>query len=57
MNELEALLRDIDVLRENLNKILNKRHSSLTDPEIISASQKLNTAIVKYTALVNKIDT
>ena len=53
MTELEALLNDIEKLRQNLNNLINK-NSNLEDPEIISASQILNVAITKYNEIVIK---
>ena len=53
MTELEALLNDIEKLRQNLYNLINK-NSNLEDPEIISASQILNVAITKYNEIVIK---
>ena len=38
----------------NLNKLINDEDKSLQDPKVISASQMLNVAIVKYTEIVDK---
>lgn len=55
MNELQALLNDIEKLRENLHDIINQNNGiNLTDPEIIAASEILNAAITKYNEIINK---
>lgn len=55
MNELQALINDIEKLRENLHDIINQKNGiNLTDPEIVSASEILNAAITKYNELINK---
>lgn len=53
MNELKILLNDIEKLRENLHKLINAKDVNLTDPEIITASQMLNAALVKYNEIVS----
>ncbi len=53
MSELETLLNDIEKLRQNLHELINQKHVGLTDPEIVSASQMLNAAILKYTEIIN----
>lgn len=52
MNELENLLNDIEKLRENLHNLINKKNINLTDPDIISASEILNSAITKYIEII-----
>ncbi len=54
MSELENLLYEIEKLRENLNKLIEKKQQNFQDPEIIAASKTLNTAISKYNELVFK---
>lgn len=54
MNEIDALLQDIETLRNKLHKLLEDKNVNLQDPEIISASQMLNAAIAKYNEIVEK---
>jgi len=54
MNELEALLNDIEKLRQNLYKLINEKNLNLADSEIISASELLNAAITKYIEIIDK---
>lgn len=56
MTELEDLLNDIDKLRENLYNLINEKNVNLADPEIISASEILNTVITKYIEIINRKD-
>jgi hypothetical protein len=52
--ELEQLLKDIETLKKNLNDLISEKGANLQDQEIIAASQILNTAIVKYSEIINK---
>lgn len=54
MNEPGELYRDIERLRDRLYYLIRERNEDLQDPEIISASHALNTAINKYNRLLNK---
>ncbi|WHH59881.1 aspartyl-phosphate phosphatase Spo0E family protein [Petroclostridium sp. X23] len=54
MLELEKLLEDIEKLRETLHQLIDKKGLNLQDPEIISASEDLNTAITKYNKFIEK---
>lgn len=51
MKELESLLNDIEKLRALLIKLIEEKND-LQDPEVITASQNLNQAIVKYQELL-----
>lgn len=51
---MEALLQDIEKLRQNLYKLMNEKGTELIDEEIVSASEMLNTAITKYNEIVLK---
>ncbi|AFM39853.1 Spo0E like sporulation regulatory protein [Desulfosporosinus acidiphilus SJ4] len=46
MSEISDLIKQIEELRANLIKI--KEGKSYTDPEVISASQRLDEALDKY---------
>lgn len=54
MDELKELLQDIEKLRNNLYKLIDAKNANLLDPEVISASQILNAAIVKYNQIMEK---
>jgi hypothetical protein len=53
MSELDDLLNDIEKLKYTLNKLIEQNQGDLQDPEIMSISEIINAAIVKYTELLN----
>ncbi|MGE5630706.1 MAG: Spo0E family sporulation regulatory protein-aspartic acid phosphatase [Caulobacteraceae bacterium] len=56
MAELNDLLKDIETLRENLIKLIEKNEYNLQAPDVIAASQILNAAIIRYNEFIkNKI--
>jgi len=55
MNEIEDLLNDIEKLRQNLHNLISKNNINLSDPDIISASQILDSAITKYNEIINNM--
>lgn len=52
MTEIESLLNDIEELRKTLLDVIEKSNWDLLDKEVLSASQSLNSAIVKYNKLL-----
>lgn len=52
MSEIKELLEDIDRLRENLHRLIERHGYDLNDPEVLEASKDLNTAIVNYNFLL-----
>ena len=54
MSEIEDLIKDIEKLKMNLDKLINSKSFDLQDPEIVSASKILNAAITKYNELINE---
>lgn len=54
MNEIEDLLKDVDILREQLNSLINKKQGDLQDPEVIAASKILNAALNQYNKLIGE---
>ncbi|NLK72119.1 MAG: Spo0E family sporulation regulatory protein-aspartic acid phosphatase [Clostridiales bacterium] len=52
MTEIESLLNDIEELRKTLLDVIEKSNWDLLDKEVLSASQNLNAAIVKYNKLL-----
>lgn len=54
MSEIQDLLYDIEKLRKNLEELIDKKQSNLQDPDIIAASQILNSAISRYNEFILK---
>ncbi len=54
MSDIKQLIKDIDKLKKNLNQLIEKKGFNLQDPEIIKASQDLNSFITKYNDLITK---
>ena len=52
MTEIQKLLYDIEILRKNLEELIDKKQANLQDPDIIAASQILNSAISKYSEFI-----
>jgi hypothetical protein len=56
MEEPKDLLKDIEILRETLIKLIQENNSNLQSPDVIAASQILNAAIAKYNEFIkNKL--
>ncbi|MDZ4975760.1 Spo0E family sporulation regulatory protein-aspartic acid phosphatase, partial [Clostridium perfringens] len=45
MSELDELLKDIDILREQLERLINEKQGNLVDQEVVAASKVLNAAL------------
>jgi hypothetical protein len=57
MPEIEEILREIEELRENLNKLAESKSEKFTDPEIVSVSKELDVLLNTYYRLItNKIE-
>lgn len=52
MSELEDILTKIEELREKLNRLTEQK--ALTSPEVIEASQQLDTVLNQYMKVVKK---
>ncbi|SES88410.1 Spo0E like sporulation regulatory protein [Natronincola peptidivorans] len=52
--DIKKILNDIEILRKNLDKLIEEKSSNLQDPEIIEASQVLDEAISKLNRLIFK---
>lgn len=48
LSEIKLLLEDLEKLRKNLEELIERRKGNLQDPDIIIASQMLNSTITKY---------
>lgn len=57
MSELEDLLKDIDILRKQLEALINLKDGNLVDHEVVTASKILNAALNQYNKFIKeKID-
>ena len=54
LSEIEELIKDINKLKKNLDKLIEKKEFNLQYTEIIKASQELNDFIIKYNELITK---
>lgn len=54
MSEVEQLLKDIEKLRDNLNKIAKDKKYNLQDQEVLEASRTLNECLTEYNKIVEK---
>lgn len=48
MSEAEALLKDIEILREQLENTIKQKKENLINLEVISVSRMLNSLLNKY---------
>ena len=48
MSELEELLKDIHILRIQLEHLINKKQGNLVDKEVLKASRILDAALNQY---------
>lgn len=53
MYELENIMKQIEKLREKMNNLLKKK-GSLLDPEVIAASQILDSVLNEYYKILRK---
>jgi hypothetical protein len=54
MSELEELLKDVEILRSNLEYLINEKQGNLVDLEVVAASKILNAALNQYNKLINE---
>ena len=54
MSEIQDLMGDIEKLRKNLEELIEKKQANLRDPDVLVASQILNSAISKYNEFILK---
>lgn len=48
MNEIEELLKDIEMLRDNLQQLIERKKGNLIDTDVIAASKILNGVLNQY---------
>lgn len=51
---MEKLIKDIDILKESLNELIEKKDFNLQDVKIIKASQELDIVITRYNDLITR---
>lgn len=54
MSEIENLIENINILKKNLNELIEKKDFNLQNPEVIKASQELDIMIAKYNDLITR---
>lgn len=54
MSEVEDLLKDVDILREKLEYLINEKQGNLVDPEVVAASKILNAALNQYNKFIEE---
>jgi hypothetical protein len=54
MSELEDLLRDVEILRANLEYLINEKQGNLIDTEVVSASKILNAALNQFNKFIDE---
>lgn len=52
MSELEDLLKDVEILRGQLEQLINSKQGNLVDPEVVAASKILNAALNQYNRFI-----
>ncbi|HEY5560200.1 MAG TPA: aspartyl-phosphate phosphatase Spo0E family protein [Clostridiaceae bacterium] len=53
MSELEELLKDVEILRDKLERVIQEKYGNLVDPEVVSASKILNAALNEYNKVMD----
>ncbi|PJI07173.1 MULTISPECIES: aspartyl-phosphate phosphatase Spo0E family protein [Clostridium] len=53
MSEIEEIKEQIEKLRVNLNKLIDE-NGNLVNPDVVAASQMLDTVLNKYNEIINK---
>ena len=54
MSEIEDLMKDVEVLREKLLYIIEKKQGNLVDEEVVSISKILNAALNQYNKVLEE---
>lgn len=52
MSEVEDLLKDIEILRGQLENLIKQHEENLIDPEVVTASKILNAALNQYNIVI-----
>lgn len=54
MTELEDLLKDVEILRTQLDKLIKEKRGNLIDHEVLTASKILNAALNQYNKFIDE---
>lgn len=54
MSEIEDLLKDVEILRTQMEELIQKRQGNLTDPEVVTASKILNATLNQYNKFIKE---
>lgn len=54
LSEVEDLLKDVNILREKLEYLIDKKNGNLIDPEVVAASKVLNAALNRYNEFIEE---
>ncbi|ERI94214.1 hypothetical protein HMPREF1982_01226 [Clostridiales bacterium oral taxon 876 str. F0540] len=54
MSELEDLLKDVEILRGQLEKLISEKNGDLVDTEVVTASKILNAALNQYNKFIQE---
>lgn len=54
MTEIEDLLKDVEILRTQMEKLIEKHNGNLTDTEVVAASKVLNAALNQYNIFIEE---
>ena len=54
MSEIEDLLKDVEILREQMEELIEKHKGNLTDLEVVAASKILNAALNQYNNFIKE---
>lgn len=52
MSEIEDLLKDVEILRTQLEQLIKEHNGNLTDAEVVAASKVLNGALNQYNKFI-----
>lgn len=54
MSEIEDLLKDVEILRTQMEELIQKHQGNLTDPEVVTASKILNATLNQYNKFIKE---
>lgn len=54
LSEIEDLLKDVEILREQMEELIEKHKGNLTDLEVVAASKILNAALNQYNNFIKE---
>jgi hypothetical protein len=54
MSEIEELLKDVEILRTQMEALIEKHQGNLTDPDVVAASKILNATLNQYNKFIKE---